>query len=64
MVSGDSRRVTISADPAAAQNARIRVRGEFLGHFKEDFYVAAFERQGETSEYIFIRGASHADQAG
>jgi predicted GNAT superfamily acetyltransferase len=59
-LTADRRRVTIPAefDPAA----RIRVRDEFLANFKEDFYVAAFERQGETSDYIFIRGASGADR--
>jgi predicted GNAT superfamily acetyltransferase len=60
-LSGDRRRVSIPADFDAA--ARIRVRNEFLANFNEDFYVAAFERQGATSDYIFIRGASHADQS-
>ena len=60
VLSGDRRRVTITAefDPAS----RLRVRQEFLANFKEDFYVAAFERRGDNSDYIFIRGASHADQ--
>jgi predicted GNAT superfamily acetyltransferase len=60
VVTADRRRVTIPAefDPAA----RLRVRDEFLANFNEDFYVAAFERQGDTSDYIFIRGASRADQ--
>jgi predicted GNAT superfamily acetyltransferase len=58
--SADRRRVTIPADFDPA--SRIRVRNEFLANFNEDFYVAAFERQGPTSDYIFIRGASHADQ--
>jgi predicted GNAT superfamily acetyltransferase len=60
-LTSDRRRVTISAefDPAS----RLRVRDEFLANLNEDFYVAAFERQGATSDYIFIRGASHADQS-
>jgi predicted GNAT superfamily acetyltransferase len=59
-VGGDRRRVSIAAesDPAS----RLRVRDEFLANLKDDYYVAAFERQGETSDYIFVRGASHADQ--
>lgn len=60
-VRGDVRRVTIPADLDAAQSERIRVREEFLTNFKEDFFVAAFERRGETSDYVFIQGASRAD---
>jgi len=60
-LTSDRRRVTISAEFNPAD--RLRVRDEFLANFKEDFYVAAFERQGETSDYIFIRGAARADQA-
>ena len=62
-IGGEERRVTIEADSGAARAARLRVREEFLANFKEDFYVAAFERHGETSDYIFIRGASRVDLA-
>jgi predicted GNAT superfamily acetyltransferase len=60
-VAGEQRRITIAADSGVAQSARFRVREEFLSNLKEDFYVAAFERRGETSDYIFIRGASGVD---
>jgi predicted GNAT superfamily acetyltransferase len=63
VITGDVRRVTIPADLGPAQAARVRVREEFLANFNEDFFVAAFERRGETSDYIFIRGASGADHA-
>ncbi len=43
--------------------ARLEVREEFLANLKEDYYVAAFERRGETSDYVFIRGASRVDLA-
>ena len=61
VVAGEVRRVTISADPIAAQAARVRVREEFLANFREDFFVASFERRGEMSDYVFIRGTSSAD---
>jgi predicted GNAT superfamily acetyltransferase len=61
VLTGDRRRVTIPAEFEPA--SRVRVRKEFLANFNEDFYVAAFERQGTTGDYIFIRGASHADHA-
>src|SRR5688572_26396681 len=62
-IGAEERRVTIAADSGVAQSARLRVREEFLANFKEDFYVAAFERHGETSDYVFIRGASRVDLA-
>lgn len=58
---GDQRRVTIAADPAAARSMRLRVRQEFLASLTDDFYVAAFERHGETSDYVLVRGASRVD---
>ena len=63
-VPGDQRRVTIAADSGVARDARLDVRKEFLANFKEDFYVAAFERHGETSDYVFVRGASRVDLTG
>ena len=61
VVGDEIRRVTIPSTVSAGQENRLRVREEFLANFKEDFYVAAFERLGETSDYVFIRGASGAD---
>jgi predicted GNAT superfamily acetyltransferase len=63
-LTGDLRRVTIPADPAAARPERPRVREEFLKNIKDDFYVAGFERHGEKGEYIFVRGASDVDLSG
>jgi predicted GNAT superfamily acetyltransferase len=62
-LNGESRRVTIAADPEGAQSDRVRVREEFLTHIKDDFYVAGFQRHGETSDYVFVRGASRVDLA-
>lgn len=63
-LTGECRRVTIPADPMAARAELPRVRQEFLDHIKDDFFVAGFERHGGTSDYIFVRGASHVDLAG
>lgn len=63
VVQGDQRRVTIPADAALARAQRIRVREEFQANIKDDFYVAGFERHGNTSDYVFIRGASRVDPA-
>ncbi len=60
VLGGDRRRVTIPADFDPA--ARVRVREDFLASLTDDFYVAAFERQGATSDYILIRGAGDADR--
>jgi predicted GNAT superfamily acetyltransferase len=60
-LSGGQRRITIAADPATARSERIRVREEFQANIKDDYYVAGFERHGETSDYIFIPGASRVD---
>jgi predicted GNAT superfamily acetyltransferase len=62
-LNGESRRVTIAADPEGSQSDRVRVREEFLTHIKDDFYVAGFLRHGETSDYVFVRGASRVDLA-
>ena len=62
-LNGESRRVTIAADPEGSQSDRVRVREEFLTHIKDDFYVAGFQRHGETSDYVFVRGASRVDLA-
>jgi predicted GNAT superfamily acetyltransferase len=62
-IGGEERRVTIEADSGLARLERLRVREEFLANIKEDFYVVAFERHGETSDYVFIRGASGVDLA-
>jgi predicted GNAT superfamily acetyltransferase len=62
-ITGDQRRVTIAADPGAAKPMRLKVREEFLANLQEDFYVAAFERHGETSDYVLIQGASRVDFA-
>jgi predicted GNAT superfamily acetyltransferase len=64
VVGDEVRRVTIPAALEAAQTARLRVREEFLANFKDGFFVAAFERHGENSSYVFIPEASreyHAD---
>ncbi len=63
-VAGDQRRITIAADSVVARDARLEVRKEFLANFKEDYYVAAFERRGATSDYVFVRGASRVDISG
>jgi predicted GNAT superfamily acetyltransferase len=57
----EKRRITIPSDFEKARPSRGSVRAEFLAAFKEDFFVAAFERHGETSDYILVRGASRAD---
>jgi predicted GNAT superfamily acetyltransferase len=62
-ISGDQRRVTIASDSSAAQAMRTKVREEFLAKLKDDFYVAAFERHGETSDYVLIQGATRVDLA-
>jgi len=61
---GEVRRVSIPASAMGAQQARLRVRQEFLNHFAEDFVVVAFERKGDFGDYILIRGAAHVDRAG
>ena len=45
------------------EEGQVRVDGETLANLTDDFYVAAFERHGETSDYILIRGSAHADHA-
>jgi predicted GNAT superfamily acetyltransferase len=60
-VTVEQRNVTIPADPAIARAARLRVRDQFLNNFKENFFVVGFKRHGDSSDYIFIRGASRVD---
>src|SRR5688572_21476513 len=62
-VLGETRRVTIPADPAIARAVRLTVREQFQQNIKEDFYVAGFERHGDTGDYVFIRGAARVDLA-
>lgn len=62
-LNGETRRVTIAADSETAKSDRVRVREEFLANIKDDFYVAGFARHGDTSDYIFVRGASRVDPA-
>jgi predicted GNAT superfamily acetyltransferase len=57
-VAGEVRRVSIPSDAGIAASHRERVRQEFLANITDGFYVAAFERQGDSSDYVFIRGAS------
>ena len=63
-LTGEQRRLTISADPAVARHERLRIRKEFLANIEEDFYVAGFERHAGKGDYIFVRGASDVDHAG
>jgi predicted GNAT superfamily acetyltransferase len=62
-LNGETRRVKIAADSETAKSERVRVREEFLANIADDFYVAGFERHGNTSDYIFIREASRVDLA-
>lgn len=60
-LSGELRHVTIPANPDAARAELLRVRREFQDLIQDDFFVAAFKRHGETSDYVFIKGASRVD---
>ncbi len=70
-IEGDVRRLFIPGDIQAlkkqslksAQDVQIRVREQFLKNFKDDYFVAGFERKDEWSEYLFIQGASRVHQA-
>jgi len=70
-VEGETRRVSIPADIQAmkrqslktAQDTQRRVREQFLKNFQDDYFVAGFERCGESSEYLFMRGASSVHPA-
>jgi predicted GNAT superfamily acetyltransferase len=61
LIGGEVRRVSIPSDDVAARLTRMRVREEFLANIQEGFYVAAFERHGETGNYVFVKGAPRAD---
>jgi len=62
----DTRRVVIPAEIQSLKNQSLelardvqkRVREQFLQNIADDYFVADFKRGDETSEYIFIRGAS------
>lgn len=60
-IKGETRRVTIPSDFADARALREKVREEFLANIRDDFYVAGFERHGNTGDYIFVPGASRAN---
>jgi predicted GNAT superfamily acetyltransferase len=60
-ITGEQRHVTIPVDPVAARAVRLKVREEFLANIKEDFFVAGFKRNGDTGDYVFVRGASRVD---
>ena len=70
-VAGDIRRVRIPPDIQqlkkkslkSAQDVQARVRDECLKNFRDDYFVAGFERSNEWSEYIFIPGASRVHQS-
>jgi len=67
---GEVRRISIPCDiqalkhenPVAAQDVQMRVRYQFLKNFQDDYYVAGFERHDDSSEYLFIHGASRVHQ--
>lgn len=66
----DVRRLYIPADvqalirqsPASFRDLVLRVREQFLKNFKDDYFVAGFERTDEWSAYLFIPGASRVHQ--
>jgi predicted GNAT superfamily acetyltransferase len=66
-IEGDVRRVHIPADIqtlkkenlTSAQDLQLRVREEFLKNFREDYFVARFDRKGDWGEYLFLPGASN-----
>jgi predicted GNAT superfamily acetyltransferase len=60
-VSGETRRVTLPSNFADARTLRAKIREEFLANIRDDFYVVAFERHGDTNDYIFVPGASRAN---
>ena len=67
---GAIRRVYIPADIQAlkkqslksAQDVQQRVREQFSKNLRENYFVAGFERKDESSEYLFIPGASRVHQ--
>jgi predicted GNAT superfamily acetyltransferase len=69
VIEGDIRRVPIPVDIQemkrqslkSAQDVQLRVRQEFLKNFEDDYFVAGYERRQDSSEYLFIRGASRVD---
>jgi predicted GNAT superfamily acetyltransferase len=69
-IEGDLRRVEVPADVQAlkkrnlksAQDIQLRVREQFSKNFRDDYFVAGFERGDEWSCYLFIPGASRVSQ--
>jgi predicted GNAT superfamily acetyltransferase len=47
----------------SAQDVQLRVREQFLQNLQDDYFVAAFKRTDEWSEYLFVPGASRVHQA-
>jgi predicted GNAT superfamily acetyltransferase len=70
-ISQEVRRVHIPVDIQAlkmqnlnsAQDLQLRVRRQLLENFKDDYFVAGFERSDESSAYLLIPGASRVHQA-
>jgi predicted GNAT superfamily acetyltransferase len=64
--SQEVRRVTIPVDIQALKDSdresarvlQLQVREQFLRNGNEDFFVVAFERGADSSDYIFLPGAS------
>ena len=71
LIQGEISRVRIPADIQelkkhslkSAQDVQTRVRDEFLRNFHDDYFVAGFERSNQSSDYLFISGASRVHQA-
>jgi predicted GNAT superfamily acetyltransferase len=67
----DVRRVSIpidiqslkKQDLKAAQDIQLQVREQFLKNLRDDYMVVGFERKRESSEYLFVPGASRVHQA-
>ncbi len=46
----------------SARDVQMRVRAQFLKNIQDDYFVAAFERGDEWSQYVFMPGAAHVHQ--
>ena len=46
----------------SAQDVQLRVREQFLKNLQDGYFVAAFDRKDEWSEYLFVPGASRVYQ--
>jgi predicted GNAT superfamily acetyltransferase len=70
--SNEVRRVTIPADiqtlkqtdREAAQAVQLKVREQFLANTQDDFFVVALERGAQSSDYVFLKGASRVHPQG